>query len=89
MICSRYRVTRWVCEKVAQYEAQPIICQNYYTTVPWKKVAKIFALFCNFQNTAQRKQLPNRPNFAQCGHPVSLTPGIKEVPPLTSVKMQK
>jgi hypothetical protein len=38
-------VTRCVCEKVAQNVAQSITCENKYTTLPRKKVAKLFALF--------------------------------------------
>jgi hypothetical protein len=39
------RVTRCVCEKVAQNVDQPIFCENYYRTFTMEKVAQLFVLF--------------------------------------------
>jgi hypothetical protein len=42
-----------------------------------EKVAKKFASFSNFQQTAERQKSPNRRKFAQSGHPDSNnTPSI-------------
>jgi hypothetical protein len=42
------RVTRWVCEKVAQNIAQPLFCLNYCKTVTVEKVAPNCGLILYF-----------------------------------------
>jgi hypothetical protein len=42
------------------------LIHNWYR---WKKHPKNLNYYCNFQNTSQSKELPNRRKFAQSGHP--------------------
>jgi hypothetical protein len=53
-------VTRLVLKNMAQNVAKPIF--GY-------KVIKLLPLSVIFKNTDQRKDPPNRRNFAQSGHP--------------------
>jgi hypothetical protein len=47
-------VTRWVCQNIAQIEAQPIFGQNVCTTFTVEKLRpKFLGYLCNFQKTAQ------------------------------------
>jgi hypothetical protein len=62
-----HRVTRYVCEKVAQNVGQPIFCQNKYKT--GKNGLKFFASIVIFQKLPKSKQPPNRRKFDQSGHP--------------------
>jgi hypothetical protein len=64
------RVTRCVCEKVAQNVAQDISCENEYKTFTLEKAAQLLVLGISviFTETTQSKQSPNRRKFAQSGH---------------------
>jgi hypothetical protein len=56
------RVTRWVCEKIAQAVAKPIFCQNLYIT----KVVQNFGLLLWFIKTTKVNNHPigeNSPNL--------------------------
>jgi hypothetical protein len=64
------RVTRCVCEKVAQNVAQSIFWENYYQGFTVEKVAQLFwATSVIFTKAALRKQSPNMRKFEQSGHP--------------------
>jgi hypothetical protein len=81
------RVTRCVCEKVAQNVAQPFFVKNSTQLLPWKKVAQLFVLFLYiiFTKTTypKCKQSPNRRKFAQSGHPArKLAENFRIVAPL-------
>jgi hypothetical protein len=64
------RVTRCVCEKVAQNVAQSISCENYYITCGVEKSSPVFgATSESFTKTTQSKQSPVERIFSQSGHP--------------------
>jgi hypothetical protein len=66
------RVTRCVCEKVAQNVAQSIFVIKYYVTFALERICTIDgSTSVIFTNTTQRKQPLNRRKFAQSGHPVT------------------
>jgi hypothetical protein len=60
-------VTRFVCKKIAQNVANPILANLIY--ILGKKVHNIFGLFLLLKKPAQSKQLPNGQKFAPSGHP--------------------
>jgi hypothetical protein len=62
-VLARARVTRNVCEKVAQNVAKSISCENYTQRLPWKKSSPITyygSYIYIFTKTARSKQSPNR-----------------------------
>jgi hypothetical protein len=67
----RSRLTRWVCEKIAQNVAQPISYQNQYITLRVEKRSPwIYATRVISEKHCPKKKLPNSRKFAQSGHPV-------------------
>jgi hypothetical protein len=61
-------VARYVCEKIAQNVAQPILVEINTQLQPWKKVSKKFGLLL-YAIYEKQPEVNNRPIFAHAGHP--------------------
>jgi hypothetical protein len=59
----RLRVTRWVCEKIAQNVAQPNFCQNQCTTFTVGKSGPKIRATSVIKKTAKNTQSPNCRKF--------------------------
>jgi hypothetical protein len=65
-----FRVTRRVCETIAQNVAQLVYGQNRHTTLTRGKSGPNFLdVSVIFKITAKSKQWPTRRKIAQSGHP--------------------
>jgi hypothetical protein len=57
------RVARWVCEKIVQKIAQPILCQNKYIIYTFENSSPKFRATCVIMEKPPKSQ-----QFAQSGH---------------------
>jgi hypothetical protein len=84
------RVTRCVCEKVAQNVAQSIFCENYYKTFTVEKVSQLFGLLQSFsQNVPKENSHPrgeNSPNMVTLIN-TQLSPKEKSSPIICSTSV--
>jgi hypothetical protein len=79
--CLKTRVTRWVCENVAQFVAKPFVRQNESTTDTVEKLSHKICATCvifkqkpKVNNRPIGEKSPNRRKIAQSGHPAEDPP---------------
>jgi hypothetical protein len=66
---------RRVCEKIAQYEGQPVLVKISAECLQCQKVGQNIDRICDFQKYLSNVKITHRRNFGQSGHPL-VSPGF-------------